>query len=297
MVRLLKTTRLGGRRRLSKTPYWVFLLLLLQLGNPRASEAASVEALPAAAKSGTYGLRVTVGSSCTSPHDVTVNGQILAGPDTREGCRTVSSSSTTVTSGTVTFRAGERIALGSGFAVQAGAGFVAEVDSSLIPDAYVEDETPSDQKHYAAGFFLNPANLTMAPGDQLELITGHSASGTEWFSLMLGRHPLISENRLVLEARRDDGTIATTEGSTEIFLPSGWHWIFVEWKPTTIGSYGYFRLYVDDYFQVGLGPLGNDTGRIDLVKLGAQGVDSGTSGSLDLDDFDSRLAGPIPSPP
>lgn len=261
------------------------------------TEAGDLTVTAAAAHSGPYGLRIDLAGSCSSPYDVAVDGQTLSGTSVHEACAHLESSTTTVASGSATFRAGRRIALGDGFSVASGASFTAEIDSTLLPDAYVWDETPAGETHYAAGFYLDPDNLTMAGGDAFKLLSGRSSNGLEWFSLSLGRHALINEKRLVLEARRDDGTIATTEGTTEILLPAGWHWIFVEWKATTAGSYGYVRLYVDDLYQAGMGPLYNDTGTIDRVEMGAQGVDAGTSGTFNVDEFISRLAGVIESPP
>jgi hypothetical protein len=110
-------------------------VLLTSLAAPSGLDASSLDVLPAAAQRGAEGLRVTVGSSCASPQDQVVDNQTLSGPTTIEACQSLTSSSTTISSGAVTFRAGERIALGDGFAVQSGATFVAEIDGDLTPNA------------------------------------------------------------------------------------------------------------------------------------------------------------------
>jgi len=289
---------LVARRPAGRLILAVVVVVTCQLIGARGATAGSLQVLSAAAHKGTKGLRVTVGSSCVSPQDRTVDGQTLSGPSTLEGCTSVSSSNTTVTSGQVTFRAGDHIALGDGFVVESGATFVAQIDGTLLPDARVQDDTPGAQTHYSVGFFLNADALTIGASDRFDLFTAYAASGTPWFSMLLKRNAANTENRLVLEARRDDGSIATTEGFSEVRVLSGWLWISVDWRAAApADTNGYAEVYVDGTFYTHLSSLSNSNGRVDRVRLGALGVDPGTSGSFDLDSFVSRIAGPISPPP
>jgi hypothetical protein len=95
-------------------------LFVMSFMSSTALGAASLEVSGAAAHRGSDGLRITVGSSCASPQDQVVENQTLTGPTTIEGWQTVTSSSTTISSGEVTFSAGERIVPGDGFVVQSG---------------------------------------------------------------------------------------------------------------------------------------------------------------------------------
>ena len=70
--------------------------------------------------------------------NVTVGGEMLAGPVTKAACMTISSTGTTIESGTVIFRAGESIEL-SDFTVKAGATFIAENDSRIAGLAFTYD--------------------------------------------------------------------------------------------------------------------------------------------------------------
>ena len=273
-------------------------LLVVSIAAPSRLSASSLDVLPAAAQRGAEGLRVTVGSSCASPQDQVVESQTLNGPTTIEACQSVTSSSTTIASGEVTFRAGERIALGDGFVVQFGATFVAEIDGVLTPNAYVEDRTLGAEPHYATGFFVNLDSLALGSSDRFDLLAGRSASGVKWLSLVLKRNSTLGENRIVIEARQDNGTIVSTEGVAEVALPSGWSWLSMVWKAASSGSSdGFIRLYRNGLFFTQLASISNTSGSIGTVRLGAHGVDPGTSGSLDLDHFISRIGGPIAVPP
>lgn len=276
----------------------VAVLLLALVGASESLEAASLDVLAAAAQRGTNGLRVTVGSLCASPQDQVVTNQTLNGPATVEGCQSVTSSSTTISSGQVTFRAGDRITLEDGFVVQSGASFVAEVDGTLLPDAHLEDRTLGAEPHYAAGFFVNLNSLAVGSSDRFDLFTGESGGGTGWFSMVLKRNASLGENRMVIEARQNNGSVVSTEGINELFLPSGWWWLSIDWKAASpTASNGFLRLSLNGTLHSELTGLSNSNGRIGTVRLGAEGVDSGTSGTFDLDHFVSRIAGPIAPPP
>ena len=271
---------------------------LMLIGAWDSVKAASLDVLAAAAQRGTMGLRVTVGSSCTSPQDEHLGNQTLNGPRTIEACQTVTSSETTISSGLVTFRAGDRISLGDGFVVQSGASFVAEIDGGLSPNAYLEDRTLGAEPHYAAAFFINIDAFAIGSSDRFNLLTGQSGDGVDWFSIVLKRNASLGENRIVVEAQLDDGTRVSTEGVNELVLPSGWHWLAIDWKAASpTASNGFLRLSLDNFFQSEVSGLSNSTGRLRVMRLGAEGIDPSTSGTFDLDHFVSRIAGPLAVPP
>lgn len=274
------------------------LLFFASLMSPTRMEAGSLEVLGTAANRGSNGLRVTVGSSCASPQDQAVDNQTLNGPVTIEACQSVSSSSTTISTGEVVFRAGDRVVLSDGFAVQTGASFVAEIDGVLLPDAYLADNLSGGRPHYAAGFFVNLNSLVLGGTDRFDLFTGRSSNGEKWFSIVLKKHAVSGENRVVMEARQDTGSTVTTESTSEVAVPSGWSWLSIDWKAASAtANDGFLRLYLNGLLYAELPGLSNSNGQIQTVRLGADGVDSATSGSFDLDYFVSRIAGPISAPP
>jgi len=265
---------------------------------PGTVEGGALQVTGAAAHSGSQGLRVTVGSSCMGPDFATVDGQVLGGPQTFEGCVSLSSASTTIGSGEVLFRAGERIVLGNGFRVTSGAIFVAEIDGMLSSDAYLEDSTPAAEAHLAAGFFIRPDALVMGDWEEFDLVVLESSFGTRWAAVVLKYNPTLGETRVVIEALTDAGFAFSTAGTEEAVLPAGWSWLGFDWKASSPGGYtGFLRLYLDGLPVADIAEIENSNARIEQVRVGAQGVMDGTSGSFDLDAFVSQVAGPVAPPP
>lgn len=80
-------------------------------------------------------------------------------------------------------------------------------------------------------------------------------------------------------------------------MPSGWHWLSLDWKISSgPANDGWVRLYLDGTLYAELTGIANSNGQIDTVRMGAMGVDPATSGSFDIDRFVSRIAGPIAPP-
>jgi hypothetical protein len=269
------------------------------LGGPGTAAAASLDVVAAAARLGSQGLRVTIGSGCTGSDFVTVNGQLLGGSQTAEGCVGLSSASTTIQAGgDVLFRAGQRIVLGNGFWVESGASFAAEIDSTLLRDAHLEDHTPAAEAHLAAGFFIRPVSLALSDWEQFELVVLESSFGTRWAAVVLKDNPTLGELRLVIEAYTDLGFTFSTEGTQEVVLPAGWSWLSFDWKASSPGGYnGFLRLYLDGSPMAAIDAIENSNGRIESVRVGAQEVMNGTSGTFDFDEFVSQVAGPVAPPP
>ena len=267
---------------------------LLVLGVPSA-EGASLQVVAAAAHSGSYGLRVTLGSACTGVDDVELDNQTLSGPATIVACRTLTATATTVSAGEVALEAGERVALGSGFSVSSGASLVVGIDPALTGTAYVADSTFSGD-HYGAGFFLRADNIVWDIFERFEVLRLASWDGTMWASFVLKRNAILDENRLVLDARDDSGIIRSTELFTEVVFPQGWSWVSLDFKAGKNGHQGHLYLYLNDQMVSGLYFLDNYAAQVDRVLLGAQGAGSAVSGSFDIDEFVSRAGGPIEIP-
>jgi S-layer homology domain len=184
-------------------------------------------------------------------------------------------------------------AQGSDLAVNGNAryfgGFGLQVNVSGAGPAYVEDDSPGVERRYRARFYLNANLLTPASGDELELFSAYSAAGTREASVLLGRSG--TQNRLRLAVRRDDGTYVETPSGSESVLPREWHVVEIDWRAAASPSSGdgALAVWLDGAPRPGLGGIDNDEGQIGFVRWGAvAGVDAGTSGSLLLDEFDSR---------
>jgi hypothetical protein len=167
--------------------------------------------------------------------------------------------------------------------------FGMQVQVSGGAPAYVEDDSPGAERRYRARFYVNAGALGLASGDELELFSAYSASGTRQLSVLLGRSGAV--NRLRLAARRDDGVYVETAPGSETVLPREWHSVEIDWKAATSppAADGALDLWVDGQSRSGLAGIDNDLGQVGFVRWGAvAGVDPTTTGSFLVDEFDSR---------
>lgn len=281
------------------------VLGLLSLGLPASASSIAVSGAAARPASGTgcggagCGARVTL-SGCMNTVDLTVPDQQLMGSQGFEACNSLSANAVEVTTGaTVTFQAGQQITLGNGFSVGSGATFTAGTDPNLVGDASVEDRSPTDETRYVARFYANLDSMSLPGSDQFDHFFGSNDAGQVQFRVVLRHNTAPDENRLFVEAREDSGSFVSTEGVNEMMIPSGWHAIEVDWTAASTAGANDGAVVVcvdDDGSRLSceqLGSLDNDLGQVDFVRWGAQGVDATTTGSLDMDDFDSRRLGPI----
>ena len=138
----------------------------------------------------------------------------------------------------------------------------------------------------------------MANGDEFDLFVGYD--GADPVPPATAGNP---ELRLVI---RQTGTqkflsaYATLDGGSEsqiatpVALANGWRMIEISWaKAASAGSNdGRLDLWVDGVVRTGLTGLDNDTATLNYSRWGTvTGVDAGTSGQFDLDDFASQRSG------
>lgn len=244
-------------------------------------DAGSLAVTSTAAYSGSLGLEVTVDSTCTAPLDVTL------GPGTVEGsfeaCRSITASDVEVTGSGATFTAGDSIGLEE-FKVGELPPFTAVIESSLYPFAYVRDLSPVSESIYVVSFALRLDGLTLGPGDRLVHLVGSDTAVEARFQVILEH--TAGENRLVLAAREDDGTVVETPAAQQVVLPAGWNEIEVTYEAGQ--GTGRVEVALNGAPQGGLTALANANGQIESVEWGAvDGVFTGTSGTLELDAFAS----------
>ena len=129
----------------------------------------------------------------------------------------------------------------------------------------------------------------MGSGDELELFAGYAGAGIAQLKVLIEDSG--GEKRLRIAARQDDGSAVETLPGAEIPLPDGWRSVEIDWKASSVPSanYGSLEVWVDNHPHQGLLGLDNDLAGIDFVRWGAVvGIDPGTTGSLRLDEFESR---------
>ena len=239
----------------------------------------------AVAKAGTYGLEVAVGKTCTADDDTVIPNQTVGGTVTFEGCLSLTAADVDVlSSGDVTFQAGDKITLQNGFSVASGANFTAAIDQGLTGRAYVQDNSPSGEKLYRVRFYVDPSSLNPGSGDGFEHFTAYSGGGTWEFDLLLEDSG--ANVALVVEARDGVGFSTATADSA---VPSTYFAIEFEWKASDAGmSNGHLDVWIDDVAASGLSGLDNETRQVDFVRWGVVDNITNATGTMNLDEFVSQ---------
>jgi len=250
-----------------------------------SSWASDLTVKAGAARAGSYGLEVAVGKTCTGDDDVVVPDQSVGSTETFEGCFSLTAADVDVlSSGDVTFQAGDRIALENGFSVASGGIFTAALDQGMTGRAYVQDDSPSAEKLYRARFYVDLLSLSPGSGDTFDHFTAYSGRAEE-FELRLEDNG--SNVALVVSARDGVGTSSIT---AESILPTTYFAIEFEWKASDAGlANGHLDVWVDGIQVTGLSNLDNENGKIDFVRWGVvDNFENSTTGTINLDEFDSR---------
>lgn len=265
----------------------VALLVLVGIAIAGGAWASDLQVKTGAvAKAGDFGLEVAVGKTCSADDDAVIPDQTVSGTVTFEGCLSLTAANVDVlSSGDVTFQAGDRIALENGFSVASGANFTATLDQGLTGRAYVQDNSPSGEKLYRVRFYVDPSSLDPGSGDGFEHFTAYSGAGTWEFDLQLEDSG--ANIALVVTARDGGGTATATADSA---VPTTYFAIEFEWKASDAGmSNGYLDVWIDDAAVSGLSSLDNETRQIDMVRWGVvDGVTTASTGTMNLDEFVSQ---------
>jgi hypothetical protein len=267
-----------GNTRVRK-PANVLLVMLGCVAVSTGARASDLQVVAGAKKAGSFGLEVTVGSTCSSDADLVVPDQTVGSTTTFEGCLTVTAANVDVTSaGDLTLQAGEKVTLQNGFSVAASGNLTVAID-------YVQDDSPAAEKLYRARFYVDVSSLSPGSGDSFDHFTAYANSGATQFEIQLEENG--SNIDLVVSAR-DGGTFSTATASSS--LPGTYLAVEFEWMASAAGqSNGHLDVWLDGSPVTGLANLDNETGQIDYVRWGAvDGVDSTTTGTMNLDEFVSQ---------
>jgi hypothetical protein len=165
---------------------------------------------------------------------------------------------------------------------------------------FVQDNSPSAEGTYRVRFYVNLRTLQMTDGTGFDLFAAYdgtdptppTVAGNA--ALRLAVEAAGGKKQLNVFARLNSGSESAI--SAPVPLPDGWRSIEIDWaKATASGANnGHLNVWVDGRAQIGLSSLNNDTETINYSCWGAvAGLDSGTSGSFELDDFASQRTGYI----
>lgn len=266
--------------------------VLAVLLSAQALDAGTMVVTDSAAHTGQRGLRFTLGESCATSNQVEVSGRNVEGPESLEACERLTVSDVSVrASGDLSLRSGVTVALGAGFSVDEGGRVAIETAPSLIRDAHLQTDSPSERADLIVRFLVRLDAISLDTSGFV-LLEGGGAEATSWFRVGLRRNESLSEDRLFVEARNDDGGVLTTRDSEELVVSSGWHSVEVLWESATPStSDGRLIATIDGQSVSSLTDLTNSMGRIDSVRLGMDGSGVGASGSVDIDDLELLTVG------
>ena len=169
-----------------------------------------------------------------------------------------------------------------------------------MPDGSDVDTLPDPQTQYRARFYVNPNSLTMATNDVLDLFTGRNAAGSDVVRIQLQKTATSYQIRSGL--LNDAGTWTDTSWYN---VPNAWSAVEIQYQ--AFANSGSLTLWLDDpstssgqaVQKQSLTFIDNDTRTVTEVRLGAQGIETGTRGTVYFDDFESRrfsYIGTLPDP-
>jgi hypothetical protein len=158
---------------------------------------------------------------------------------------------------------------------------------------WVQDDSPQDEYRYGARFYFDTNGFD--PGEaQLHrrvrlFVAFEEDPARRLVTIVLrrlgGAYALMGRVRLDDGARADTGFFPITDGE---------HSVELRWqKSSLMGSDGAFWLWIDGTMVASLDGLDNGEGRVDFARLGAISAKLGASGTLYLDEFESRRFGTI----
>lgn len=149
----------------------------------------------------------------------------------------------------------------------------------------VIDDTPSNESQVHMRFYINKDYLIMADQDEFELYRLLDANSVPiaWISARDNAGTF----EVKISTRADD---SSTLSSSWYPVGDGWQAISIDWIASSGNSFadGGMSLYLNNELQESLTFLDNDTLRVDNAMICTEGLDTGTSGQLFIDDYDMR---------
>jgi hypothetical protein len=160
---------------------------------------------------------------------------------------------------------------------------------------YVQDDTPNAESRYRARFYFDPNGFDPGEADshfRVRIFLAQDASNVRVVTIVLKRQG--GQYSIEGLARLNDGTRADTGFFDITNAP---HFVEFDWKRATGpgASDGYLALLIDNVTVSFLPGLDNDQVPVDQARLGVLSIKTGATGTVHLDQFESRrqnLIGP-----
>jgi hypothetical protein len=246
------------------------------------SHAGSLNVTNGAARTGSYGLEVNPGTTCTGMDDEVLTNQTVSGTQSFEACDTLTAQTNFVvgTNGDATLTAGSTVVLGNGFRVDSGGALTVSVENNLLPLAFVQDDSPSAETNYSVEFYINLDSLSLESGNEIDHFTAYGAGSAEEIKIQVRQG---ASTDVVLAVRQNGGSVTET---SPLSLSAGWNKVAVSWTAAAAAS---ATLVVNDGAPETLTGLDTAARRIDFVRWGVvDGTFVRNPGVLLQDDFVSR---------
>jgi len=155
--------------------------------------------------------------------------------------------------------------------------------NSETPEPYVQDDNPTIDGHYRARFYFNPNGVSIPSNGTIDLFRGYSdaVGTTPIFRVQVQKSGGIYQANI--GARNDNGNWVNSSWNN---LSNGWNALEIEYLASH--ATGQMSLWVGGVLEQSLTGLDNEGSKVDSVRLGGMGAAAGSSGTVYLDDFDSR---------
>ncbi|MEM1178451.1 MAG: hypothetical protein AAGM22_08910 [Acidobacteriota bacterium] len=165
------------------------------------------------------------------------------------------------------------------------------LDGTLGWGSYVRDSELAAAGDVSVRFRFDTSSLTMGAGEQLFLLVGYPGDPVANNHLQLRLRPDGQDFEVRLDAKDDLGAVHATPWHS---TPRGDHLLEIRWRAATETGVadGYVRLFVDGAFAGEALGIENPAAVIEALRLGALGVDDGTFGTLEIDDYVSWQRSP-----
>jgi RHS repeat-associated protein len=147
---------------------------------------------------------------------------------------------------------------------------------------YVQDTIPYTETHYRARFYFDPNSSTMANNNAYYLFYGYTGSSTVVLRVEFG-FTTAGGYRVRINALNN---ASTWTNSAWVNVTDAAHYFELDWQSGTSGRVDW---WIDGVAQTAVTGFDNSARRIDQVRLGTvAGLDSGTTGTVYFDAFESR---------
>ncbi len=150
---------------------------------------------------------------------------------------------------------------------------------------YTQSDHPNAETSYRARFYVDTNGLSMNNGNTVSLFQAWYDTGSD-ISLVTVQLRWNSGYKIRVQYRDEGGSTY----SSEYAISDGLHALEIQWQAaSSLNDHdGLVRLWIDGTQQLEVLTLDNETHHIDYARLGVLQINSGPSGSLCLDAFESR---------